>query len=148
MPEAGRAIIRDQMEIGGTALPWGDREAFATLMLAWEMRSFREALGEPGPVVFDRAIPDVIGYLRICGLPVPPPLQRAAEQRRYADKVFIAPPWPAIFRQDTERKQTIAEAETTYHAMIDAYTALGYQLIVLPHAPVEERATFVREHIG
>jgi len=64
MPEAGRAIIQDQADIGGTALPWDDREAFATLMLSWEMRSYREALVGPGPVIFDRAIPDVIGYLR------------------------------------------------------------------------------------
>ncbi|WP_321163363.1 MULTISPECIES: AAA family ATPase [unclassified Sphingomonas] len=34
MPEAGRAIIRDQVAIGGSALPWADRAAFADLMLA------------------------------------------------------------------------------------------------------------------
>lgn len=28
MPEAGRAIIRDQVAIGGTALPWADRAAY------------------------------------------------------------------------------------------------------------------------
>jgi hypothetical protein len=39
MPEAGRAIIRDQVAIGGTALPWADRAAFAELMLGWELRS-------------------------------------------------------------------------------------------------------------
>lgn len=44
MPEAGRAIIQDQVDIGGTALPWSDREAFAALMLAWEMRSYREGV--------------------------------------------------------------------------------------------------------
>lgn len=32
-PEAGRAIIRDQAVIGGTALPWADRAAFAELIL-------------------------------------------------------------------------------------------------------------------
>src|SRR3546814_14045915 len=31
MPEAGRAIIRDQVAIGGAALPWADRAAFAEL---------------------------------------------------------------------------------------------------------------------
>src|SRR3546814_9419519 len=35
MPEAGRAIIRDQVAIGGAALPWADRAAFAELMLGW-----------------------------------------------------------------------------------------------------------------
>lgn len=86
MPEAGRAIIQGQVEIGGTALPWGDREAFAALMLGWEMRSYREALCVPGPIIFDRGIPDVVGYLRLCGLPVPASAIKAAEQRRYANK--------------------------------------------------------------
>ncbi len=148
MPEAGRAIIQDQVDIGGTALPWDDREAFAMLMLAWEMRSYREALHAPGPIVFDRGIPDVIGYLRLCGLPVPATALRAAEQRRYARKVFIAPPWSAIFEQDAERKQTPAEAEATFHAMVDAYSRLGYELVTLPLASVAERASFVRERIA
>ena len=148
MPEAGRSIIQDQVDIGGTALPWDDREAFATLMLAWEMRSYREAANAPGPIIFDRGIPDVIGYLRLCGLPVPPPAMRAAEQRRYAKRVFIAPPWPAIFEQDAERKQTLAEAEATYHAMVDAYSGLGYELVPLPLASVADRVMFVRMTIG
>ncbi|MPS69827.1 MULTISPECIES: AAA family ATPase [Novosphingobium] len=148
MPEAGRSIIQDQVDIGGTALPWDNREAFATLMLAWEMRSYREAVNACGPIIFDRAIPDVIGYLRLCGLPVPAPALRAAERRRYASRVFIAPPWPAIFEQDAERKQTLAEAEATYNAMVDVYSSLGYELVVLPLAPITERARFVREQIA
>jgi predicted ATPase len=148
MPEAGRAIIQDQVDIGGTALPWSDREAFATLMLAWEMRSYREAVSASGPIIFDRGIPDVIGYLRLCRLPVPASVLKAAELRRYANRVFIAPPWPAIFKQDTERKQTLAEAEATYHAMVEAYSSLGYELVMLPLTSVAERARFVRERIG
>jgi predicted ATPase len=148
MPEAGRSIIQDQVDIGGTALPWDDREAFAALMLAWEMRSYREALTAPGPIIFDRGIPDVIGYLRLCGLPVPPSALRAAEQRRYAKRVFIAPPWPAIFEEDAERKQTVEEAEATYHAMVDAYSGLGYELVPLPLASVADRVMFVRDTIG
>lgn len=92
MPEAGRAIIQDQVAIGGTALPWADKEAFANLMLAWEMRSFRETVNARGPIVFDRGIPDVIGYLRLCGLAVPASTIKAAELLRYANRVFIAPP--------------------------------------------------------
>ena len=148
MPEAGRAIIQDQVDIDGSALPWKDREAFAALMLTWEMRSYREALAGPGPVIFDRGIPDVIGYLRLCGLPVPPSVVRAADQRRYARKVFIAPHWPGIFVQDAERKQNLAEAEATYQAMVEAYTGLGYELVPLPLASVLERARFVRTHIA
>jgi predicted ATPase len=148
MPEAGRAIIQDQVDIGGSALPWHDRAAFAALMLAWEMRSYREAAHLPGPVLFDRGIPDVIGYLRLCRLPVPAALLRATTLRRYARRVFIAPPWPAIFQQDAERRQTLAEAEATYQAMVDAYSALGYELVPLPLAPVADRLRFVRDRIA
>ncbi|CCB66130.1 MULTISPECIES: AAA family ATPase [unclassified Hyphomicrobium] len=145
MPEAGRGIIRDQVAIGGAALPWADQNAFADLMLSWDLRSYREAqaAAEIGIVFFDRGIPDVIGYLQLSGLPVPPQVQRAAEMFRYNNRVFIAPPWPEIFTQDSERKQTIEEAEATYHAMADVYTGLGYELVTLPRLPVAERAAFV-----
>jgi len=49
MPEAGRAIIQDQVAIGGEALPWSDRRAFAELMLGWEIRSYRAALRLSAP---------------------------------------------------------------------------------------------------
>lgn len=67
MPEAGRAIIQDQVAIAGPALPWADRLLFAEMMLGWELRSYREAQGHGGTVFFDRGLPDVIGYLALCG---------------------------------------------------------------------------------
>jgi len=148
MPEAGRAIIQDQVAVGGTALPWSDRLAFAELMLSREMRSYQAAQEIAGPVIFDRGLPDVVGYLRLSGLPVPPHIERAASCFRYHRRVFIAPPWPAIFTQDTERKQSIGEAEATYQAMVDVYSGLGYELLPLPLAPVSERVQFVRQIIG
>lgn len=61
--EAGRAIIQDQMAIGGRALPWVDPILLAELMLAWEMRSYRIAQDQAARVFFDRGVPDVVGYL-------------------------------------------------------------------------------------
>lgn len=145
MPEAGRGIIRDQVAVGGSALPWADRGAFADLMLSWDLRSYREAQAAPGTkaVFFDRGIPDVIGYLQLSGLPIPDYMRRAAETFRYADRVFVAPPWPEIFTQDAERKQTIEEAEATYRAMTDVYARFGYEMVTLPRLSVAERAAFV-----
>lgn len=147
MAEGGRAIIRDQVAIGGTALPWADAQAFAALMLGWELRSWHEAHDLSGPVIFDRGLPDVIGYLRLCDLPVPASFQKAGELFRYNAHVFIAPPWREIFTGDTERKQDFAEAQATHAAMVEVYTALGYTLVPLPLAPVPERLAFVRAHI-
>jgi len=148
MPEAGRAIIQDQVAIGGTALPWGDKEAFAELMLGWEMRSWREAGALQRPVIFDRGVPDVIGYLQVSGLPVPPHLRKAADLCRYNRQVFIAPHWPGIFAQDNERRQDAAEAAATCRAMAEVYAALGYELCPLPLAPIAERVRFVRAHLA
>lgn len=146
--EAGRGIIQDQVAIGGPALPWRDPPAFAELMLCWEMRSHHMAHDEAGPVFFDRGVPDVVGYLRLLGLPVPEHMDKAAEAFRYNRRVFIAPPWPEIFQQDDERKQSIEEAVRTYEAMIATYGQYGYELIELPRRTVEDRVRFVIETVG
>lgn len=148
MPEAGRAIIQDQVAIGGTALPWDDRAAFAELMLAWDLRSYREAGDRHGPVLFDRGIPDVLGYLELCGLPVPEPVRRAAFLYRYRRQAFIAPPWPAIYAGDAERKQGLEEAQATHAAMRRVYGGLGYDLVDLPQVSVAERVAFVLQSLG
>jgi len=148
MPEAGRAIIRNQASIGATALPWLDRPAFAELMLSWEMRSYRDALALNRTLVFDRGVPDVAGYLRVCNLSLPDHIKRAMERFRYATRVFIAPPWREIFAPDAERKQSFEEAQKTHDAMAEIYLGLGYELIPLPCASVEARVRLVRSIIG
>lgn len=147
MPEAGRAIIRDQVGIGGTALPWADRTLFAELMLGWELRSWHEAAAGGAPVLMDRGIPDVLGYLTLCGLPVPAHVEAAARTHHYNRRVFLAPHWDAIFTQDAERRQDRQEAEATGRIMAETYTRLGYRIIELPLAGIEARADFVADRL-
>lgn len=146
-PEAGRAIIRDQLAIDGPALPWRDRALFAELMLNFDLRSHSDARAGTAPVFFDRGVPDSIGYLRLCGLPVPEHVDRAARAFRYAGIVFAAPPWREIYAQDAERKQDFAEAERTYEAVATAYRDHGYELVELPRADVETRVSFVLDRV-
>lgn len=141
--EAGRAIIRHQAAISGPALPWNDPALFAEAMLSWEMRSYDIALREQGIVFFDRGVPDVAGYLRLTGLPTQEHVRRACDLYRYNRRVFILPPWREIFSQDGERKQDFDEAERTYDAMVEIYSACGYDLVEVPRAPVAERVEFV-----
>ena len=143
--EAGRAVIQHQTNIGGSALPWADRALFAELMLSWEMRSYDLALKQQCPVFFDRGLPDVIGYLTLCGLPVPEHMHRAALMIRYNRTVFLAPPWEAIFSQDAERKQDFDEALRTFKAMEETYRGLGYEIALLPKSTVQERVNFIRK---
>ena len=143
--EAGRAIIQHQSKIGGNALPWADRALFAELMLSWEMRSYDLELERKGPVFFDRGVPDVIGYLTLCGLPVPEHMRRAASMIQYNRTVFLAPPWEAIFGQDAERKQDFDEALRTFKVMEETYRGLGYEIALLPKSTVQERVNFIRK---
>ena len=145
MPEAGRTVIRDQMRIGGKALPWADRAAFSELMLASDMRTYGEASASEGLVLFDRGVPDVIGYLTVCGLDVAEHVAAAGRLFRYGSQVFVAPPWRELYETDAERKQSLEDAEATYRAMVDVYGSLGYDLIELPRVSVEERAMFVSD---
>ena len=147
-PEAGRAIIRRQQAIGGQALPWRDRALFAELMLDRDMDAYARTEDTAAPVFFDRGVPDVVGYLTLCGLPVPAHVERAAREARYARQAFIAPVWPEIFVQDAQRRQDLDEAQRTFDAMVEVYPRFGYDLIELPKAPVAERVAFVLSRLA
>ena len=148
IPESGRAIIREEMQSGGDALPWADRMSYAERMLERDLRAYSAAQALSGPVTFDRGIPDILGYLTLCGLPVPPQVTAAAKAARYNRRVFLAPFWDEIFTQDTERKQTRAEAETTGAVMRETYIALGYEITELPCADLGARADFVCKQLA
>jgi predicted ATPase len=141
--EAGRAIIRDQLDIGGPATHQANPALFAELMLAFDLQSYRKALEEAGPVFFDRGITELVGYLGMMGLPAPAHFRAAAERFRYNAKVFVAPPWPEIFANDGERKQSLGEAVRTHDAVVQTYVEFGYTIVPLPKATVEERLRFV-----
>jgi predicted ATPase len=142
-PEAGRAIIQDQVAIGGPALPWVDPALFAELMLCWDLRSYRWAARQDGPVFFDHALAGMPGYYRLIGRDVPAHVSAAVTAFRYRTRVFMAPPWREIYRTDTERRQSWAEAVRTYEVVGRAYVEAGYELVELPRVSVCERLAFV-----
>jgi predicted ATPase len=49
--------------------------------------------------------------------------------------------------QGTVRKQSLEEAEATYHAMAGAYSRSGYALTSLPLTSVQDRVQVVLERI-
>ena len=146
--EVGRAIIKEELAAGGAALPWLDHRAFADRMIEREIAAHQAALASGQIVVLDRGAPDVIGFLRVSGLAVPPAIDAAARSVRYNPRVFIAPWWADIFTTDAERKQTPEEARATFAVMVATYRDYGYRLIELPRAPVAERVAFVLREIG
>jgi predicted ATPase len=151
-PEVARQIIQEQVQAGGRALPWEDREAYTSLMLQRSIASYLEHTPASRPVFSDRGIPDTLGYARLIGLPEQSAIESACREYRYASLVFVAPPWPEIYRTDSERKQDFAEAQRTFAQVTEVYRECGYMLSELPKLPPRARAQFllkqVLEHTG
>lgn len=147
VPESGRAIIRQQVSSGGTALPWNNRSAFAQLMFNTALEDYFKLITASDPIFFDRGIPDVIGYLELSELPVPFTITETVRNNRYQNTVFITPPWQDIYENDKERKQDFAEAVRTYEMMMKVYTDCGYKPVEIPKLPVSDRVCFILDHL-
>jgi predicted ATPase len=146
VPEVARHIIQQQMQSGGSALPWQDTTAYIRLMLEDSISSFLQHQHAQHPTFFDRGLPDTLGYAQIIQLPDQRAIEQACKLHRYA-KVFLAPPWRAIYTTDTERKQTFDEALFSFEQATKAYTRCGYDPILLPLSTPNDRADFVQSHL-
>lgn len=147
-PEVSRDLIRREVTRPNGVTPWKNLPAFARLAFGEMMRQ-HDVAGETGGVsIFDRGIPDIFGYLQEGGYGIPEEFIRAHKQCRYDRTVFILPPWPEIYVNDTERPQSYAEAESLYYAIRQAYVTFGYSLVEVPEMPVEERCAFLSANIG
>ena len=147
MPEAGRTVMTERQAAGMT--PRGnDPTEFADLMLALDLKNFDAAQRLEGPVLFDRGLPDLIGYLRLMGRAVPSHLLDAAQRHRYNRLVLLAPHWPHIYATDAQRAQSPAEAMETCQCIAAAYRELGYETVELPLCDIVTRAAFVQHVIA
>ncbi len=142
-PEVSRELIRREAQQPNGVMPWNDLEAFARLAFG-EMLLQHDHAAEAGErCFFDRALPDIFGYLHESGLTIPKDYLDTHARCCYERKAFILPPWPDIYVNDTERPQSPAEAEALYYAIHAMYKSLGYELIEVPKMSVYERCEFV-----
>ena len=141
--EPGRAIVKEQLRIGGDGLPWDNQLRFVELVIARSMRDYDTRRESGQAAFFDRSIVDSLIALDRMGVAVPESVRSASIGYRYGNKVFMTPPWSEIYRIDAERRHSFDDALTEYHSLLPGYERLGYELVVLPKLPVAERADFV-----
>ena len=143
--EPGRRIVAEERASGGHALPWVDLEAFArrALDVARRDRILAESAG--GLVFFDRGLVDAATALQHA---TGEAALAAVTGERYADPIFIAPPWPEIYVTDADRQHGFDEAAAEYERLIAAYRSLGYGIAMLPRLGIAERADFVLDRVG
>ena len=66
---------------------------------------------------------------------------------RFRKRVFIAPPWAAIYQNDSERDQSYDESVEIYEKLRSWYELNDYELIALPKAPVDIRVSFILDRM-
>lgn len=146
--EPGRQIVKEQNFIGGDGIPSKDVYKFVELCVSRSMHNMISAAATTSHVFFDRSIVDNVSGLKRLPPGAPPDLLKALETFRYSRKVFIAPPWPELFRNDRERLHSYADALAEYDALLTAYEGLGYELLLLPKTSIRERVDFILQELG
>lgn len=145
--EPGRRILHEEIRTGGQMLPWIDKIAFLQRILQAALDDYAKAEQESHKwVFFDRGLIDAAAPLQ--ELIAEPLLATLGESHRYHDSVFLAPPWPEIYVQDSERRHSFDAALREFERLQRVYPSLGYEALLLPKTGVAERADFVLNRLA
>ena len=125
-----------------------DPMEFNKQLLFGRKRHYDDSQHQKEPICFfDRGIPDVLAYMDYFGQAYPTSFNTIGQQHRY-DRIFIFPPWKAIYTSDNERLESFKEAQELHKHLFTTYKSLGYHPINVPKASIVERASFVLENIA
>lgn len=142
-PEISRQVTLEAREQGIEQLFLSRPLLFSERLLEGRKKQFQDASEHTNQYVFlDRGIPDVLAYMDYIGDEYPPLFHKACEEYRY-DKVFLLPPWKAIYKSDNERYESFEQSEEIYNYLKSAYTKHHYNLIEVPRDTVVKRTDFI-----
>ncbi|WP_295899973.1 AAA family ATPase [uncultured Vibrio sp.] len=139
--ETSRQLIEQQSQLEDGILPWTNLSGFADLCLSVMSAQKREALECQHLSFMDRAIPDICAYLKQGNLEVS---ERFVEGcTGYYPQAFLCQPEASIYVQDDVRPYPFEEALDIHQQLLDTYRELGFEVVMVPWGPVEQRADFI-----
>ncbi len=141
LPEVPRMIIEQQQKKEKAILPQTNFVQFTQLVLEEMIRQYNRP--NKNITIFDRAIPDLIAYLKCRNISPPKNIFIQARKYKYYNKVFIFPPWKEIYENDGIRYETFEEAKAIYNCLLHEYTEYGYEIIKVPKLSNEKRVEFL-----
>ena len=145
--DSPRSIIQDRRRRGLSPRPSAYEFAHETLRM--DIANYVQHAATPGYVFFERSVLDAL-----CGLDRIAPLNESElstwlSQYPYCSKVFLLPPWQAIYVNDVERDHTFEHAESVYRTLQKWYRRLDrYQVIEVPKVSVAERCMYVLQALA
>ena len=143
--DAARAVIQDRRRRGLSPRP--EPHAFAEEVLQIDVKNFVHHAASPSFVFFERGVLDAL-----CALDQITPLKENElniwlSNYQYFPKVFVLPPWKAIYENDAERDQTFEQAVWVDRIAQEWYRRCGYRVVEVPMVSVEDRCRFVLQSL-
>ncbi|MCB0473861.1 MAG: ATP-binding protein [Flavobacteriaceae bacterium] len=124
-----------------------DPQDFNNKLLKGRIEQFINSDFHEEPLAFfDRGIPDVLAYMDYFRQQYRDDFIEACKRHVY-DNVFLLPPWESIYVVDNERFESYEQALDLHIHIENTYKNLGYQLIEVPHASVENRIRFILDQL-
>jgi predicted ATPase len=144
--DSARTIIQERRRRGLSPRP--SAYEFAHEVLRMDIENFDHHAATPGHVFFDRSVLDAL-----CSLDRVTPLNESElsmwlSKYQYCSRVFVLPPWRAIYTNDAERDHTFEHAESVNSITQEWYRRCRYQLIEVPRVSVAERCTYVLQALA
>ena len=144
--DSARTIIQDRSRRHLSPRPNASEFVHETLRM--DIENFVQHAATIGHVFFDRSVLD-----SLCSLDRLTPLNERELRMwlatyHYYPKVFLLPPWQAIYTNDTERDHTFEHAEWVNSITQEWYRRCRYQLIEVPKVSVAERCTYVLQALA
>lgn len=147
--ETSREIIQESLASDSDVLPWKDLLKFSERVIKQREEHYHSAIRKSSKkfTFFDRGIPDVFAYMEYDKIEIPQHFLKLGESLRYHTKIFITPAWKAIYENDNERVEDFNKAEQLQHYIHNTYEKLGYEVIIIPKATIENRIRFILDHL-
>lgn len=144
IPEAARVVIDNEISKGKTLNEIRkDELAFQKAVLRMK-QDIENNSPNDRTVFFQRGIPDTLAYYRYIGADESGIID-ACRKSSYA-KVFVLEPLP--YRQDHARTEGEEGARKLFNLLKETYEELGFTVVTIPRAIIEERARMILKEIG
>lgn len=145
--EISRDIILEAQKQGIDQLFLKDPLLFSKKILDGRLKQFKEGESCSSEVLFyDRGMPDVTAYMDFSATKYPEIFTTTCSTYRY-DKIFVLPPWKAIYQQDNERYESFAQAEKIFHFLKKGYKKFGYEVQEVPVGSIKDRVRYILDYL-
>jgi predicted ATPase len=146
--EAGRIIVRQDLDTGGQAMPWINPTLFAEKLAALTLDQFDSVAELDGLVFFDRCAVEPLVYGLMHGIDLSDKIRRSVNECRYENPIFMVPPWEEIFIHDEERRHSFQDAVAEYEALHKAFLEFNYKVCIIPKTAIKNRIDFILAKLG